>query len=281
MTQFAGGADRSARILIVDDELRNRQLLEAMLSPEGFHLVSAESGDEALAEIRRQPPDVILLDVMMPGMDGFEVTRRIKNTPATRNIPIIILSALDTRRRTDGRAPGRRRGFPHEARESCRATRARAEPVAPQGLQPRCLEDEVGLRTADLVESERLYRSTFDAAPRRDRARGPRRAVVDDQSATVRAPGIFARDATRHWRSRRFIQAEDAAGDADALRQMAAGTMDRHVIEGTPYRRRDGSVMWARVQHVRPSRRARSAPAHRHDHRGHHGATGARGSACR
>jgi CheY-like chemotaxis protein len=58
-----------ARILIVDDERHNRQLLEVMLTPEGFVLLTADSGEEALAVMAKQPPDLVLLDIMMPGMD--------------------------------------------------------------------------------------------------------------------------------------------------------------------------------------------------------------------
>jgi len=96
--RFAPGtADQPASVLIVDDERLNRDLLEVMLKPEGFVLVSAASGEEALSLIARQPPDLILLDVMMPGMDGYEVARRIKGNHAARNIPIIMLTALDGR----------------------------------------------------------------------------------------------------------------------------------------------------------------------------------------
>jgi two-component system sensor histidine kinase/response regulator len=85
------------RILIVDDERHNRQLLEIMLTPEGFVLLTASSGEEALAIVAKQPPDLILLDVMMPGMDGYQVAGRIKSDVATKNIPVIMVTALDDR----------------------------------------------------------------------------------------------------------------------------------------------------------------------------------------
>jgi signal transduction histidine kinase len=84
-------------ILIVDDERHNRQLLEAMLAPEGFHLLAAASGAEALAIVERHHPDVILLDVMMPETDGYRVADAIKGRLATKNIPIIMITALDNR----------------------------------------------------------------------------------------------------------------------------------------------------------------------------------------
>jgi signal transduction histidine kinase/DNA-binding response OmpR family regulator len=90
-------ADEPACVLIVDDERHNRELLEIMLKPEGFVLLSAANGEEALALIARQPPDLILLDVMMPGMSGYDVAAKIKSDPATKNIPVIMLTALDDR----------------------------------------------------------------------------------------------------------------------------------------------------------------------------------------
>ena len=84
-----------ATILIVDDEPKNRSLLGAMLKPEGYRTITASSGEEALATVAENPPDLILLDVMMPGIDGYHVTTQLNS--ATRNLPIIMLSALDDR----------------------------------------------------------------------------------------------------------------------------------------------------------------------------------------
>jgi signal transduction histidine kinase/DNA-binding response OmpR family regulator len=86
---------RQAHVLIVDDEPRNRELLKVMLTPEGLTLTMAASGEEALAMVAQTPPDLILLDVMMPGLDGYEVALRIKSNESTRNIPIIMVTALD------------------------------------------------------------------------------------------------------------------------------------------------------------------------------------------
>jgi CheY-like chemotaxis protein len=88
---------RPARILIVDDERQNRTLLEVMLEPEGYVLETAENGDKALAMVGTFAPDLVLLDIMMPGMNGYVVTSRIRENPATKHIPIILLSALDDR----------------------------------------------------------------------------------------------------------------------------------------------------------------------------------------
>jgi diguanylate cyclase (GGDEF)-like protein/PAS domain S-box-containing protein len=83
----------AATILIVDDEAANRKLLEVLLRPEGYVTLTAASGAEALACVAQHPPDLILLDVMMPGMDGFQVARSLKDDPATSSIPVVMLTA--------------------------------------------------------------------------------------------------------------------------------------------------------------------------------------------
>ncbi|HEY4114972.1 MAG TPA: PleD family two-component system response regulator [Rhizomicrobium sp.] len=85
----------TARVLVVDDILSNVKLLEAKLSAEYFEVVTAFSGVEALGKIEQEHPDIVLLDVMMPGMDGFEVCRRIKQNPKTAHLPVVMVTALD------------------------------------------------------------------------------------------------------------------------------------------------------------------------------------------
>ena len=86
-----------AAILIVDDERQNVRLLEAQLGAEGYVTRSAAGGKEALASIADDPPDLILLDVMMPGLDGRQVASAVKADPATANIPIIMVTAQSDR----------------------------------------------------------------------------------------------------------------------------------------------------------------------------------------
>ncbi len=84
----------SARVLVVDDILPNVKLLEAKLSSEYYDVLTAVSGEEALRRAENDSPDIILLDVMMPGMDGFEVCRRIKQNPTLAHIPVVMVTAL-------------------------------------------------------------------------------------------------------------------------------------------------------------------------------------------
>jgi PAS domain S-box-containing protein len=169
-------ADHPSRVLIVDDERHNRTLLEVMLAPEGFLLQTAASGEEALAIVAERPPDLILLDVMMPGMDGYETTARIKGDPATSNIPIIMVTALDG-------ANDRMLGLTAGAEEFLSKPVDRAElTVRVRNLlrlkaygdyfdrYSRVLEGEVGLGTLKLIDSQRLA----ETAQRHERDRAQR-----------------------------------------------------------------------------------------------------------
>lgn len=85
-----------AVILVVDDKAQNIRLLDAVLSPRGYRVLSAESGEKALDVLRTEQPHVALLDIMMPGMDGYEVCRRIRENPATAYLPVVMITASDT-----------------------------------------------------------------------------------------------------------------------------------------------------------------------------------------
>ncbi len=87
----------SARILVVDDIEANVRLLEAKLTAEYYEVLVAYDGPTALAIAASEKPDIVLLDVMMPGMDGFSVCRRLKDDPETRHVPVVLVTALDGR----------------------------------------------------------------------------------------------------------------------------------------------------------------------------------------
>jgi len=91
------GAKTKARILVVDDEAPNRKLLVAMLEAEGYSAYEATGGMQAVSLVQRDAPDLVLLDIMMPGMDGYEVTKQLKADAASSAVPIILVTALTDR----------------------------------------------------------------------------------------------------------------------------------------------------------------------------------------
>src|SRR5579862_273367 len=83
----------SRKVLVVDDNLDSTMILRSILEGQGFAVAVARSGPEALAQLERELPDAILLDVMMPEMSGFEVLKRVKSAHATANVPVIMVTA--------------------------------------------------------------------------------------------------------------------------------------------------------------------------------------------
>ena len=83
----------SKRILVVEDQPDSRQIIHDMLAPTDYEITAAENGEQALAAIAKQRPDLILMDIQMPIMDGYAATRRIKADPALRSIPIIAVTS--------------------------------------------------------------------------------------------------------------------------------------------------------------------------------------------
>ncbi len=81
------------RILVVEDQEDNRQIIRDMLSATDYQITEAENGEEALAAVAKQRPDLILMDIQMPILDGYEATRRIKADPGLRSIPIIAITS--------------------------------------------------------------------------------------------------------------------------------------------------------------------------------------------
>jgi two-component system cell cycle response regulator DivK len=82
------------RILVVEDQEDNRRIVRDLLTTSGYEVIEAENGQEALAAVARQPPDLILMDIQLPILDGYEATRRIKADPSQRSIPIIAMTHL-------------------------------------------------------------------------------------------------------------------------------------------------------------------------------------------
>ena len=159
-----------ASILLVDDEAANRKLLNKHLArmEESITILQAASGEQGLSLARERRPDLILLDIMMPGMDGFEVCRHLKEEPATQNIPVIFLSSLDD---VDSKTNGFQAGGvdyvskPFEAPELLSRVRTHLQlKRSTEALQhySERLELEVDRQTKALQESNEFYRAIFE-----------------------------------------------------------------------------------------------------------------------
>ena len=243
--------DHTPRVLIVDDERHNRQLLEVMLAPEGYVLQSVASGEDALALIAEVPPDLVLLDIMMPGMNGYEVVARIKGDTATKNIPVIMVTALDDR---NARMLGLSAGAedlltkPVDRAELCARVKNLLRLKAYGDYHDKysqMLEGEVVLRTADLIESESVYRSTFDAAPV-----GIVHVGLDGSWLRVNqriCDLLGYSNAELRNVGQGLMQSDEVAGEAESFRKMADGALECQVVDERRYRRKDGSFLWARI----------------------------------
>src|SRR5580698_7175346 len=159
----------ASRILIVDDEERNRKLLQVLLRADGYHTEQAANAEEALAAIAQSTPDLILLDVMMPGMNGYELAAILKADPITLNIPIIMLTAhIDRSARLLGLKAGAEEFLtkPFEATElSLRVRNLLRLKVYSDFFQNHAaiLEEQVQVRTADLHRFRVAMDATADA----------------------------------------------------------------------------------------------------------------------
>ncbi|MBI3104754.1 MAG: response regulator [Candidatus Rokubacteria bacterium] len=83
----------SKRVLVIEDHEENRRIVGYLLASAGFEMIEAVTGDEGVAAAEKERPDLILMDIQLPGLDGYEATRRIKANPALRHIPIIVVTS--------------------------------------------------------------------------------------------------------------------------------------------------------------------------------------------
>src|SRR5688500_14412926 len=162
--------DHTPRILVVDDDAPSRSAMEAMLTPEGYVVLAAASGKEALAIVAQHAPDLMLLDVIMPDMDGYDVVRTMKAKLTTKNVPVIMITALEDR---DAKLLGLRAGAedfltkPIDRAELCVRVRNLLRLKAYGDYSDRynqLLEAEVDSRTADLREERDRAQRYLDTA---------------------------------------------------------------------------------------------------------------------
>jgi two-component system cell cycle response regulator len=203
----------TARVLVVDDVLPNVKLLEARLSAEYFDVLTAMNGPEALAICAQGLCDIVLLDVMMPGMDGFEVCTRLKADPATAHIPVVMVTALD-------QPAARVRGLEAGADDFLTkpvdeiALLARVRSLA----RLKVVLDELRARadTASTLGVPNALLSTMS-----DMGTGGRVLVVDDRTgSSERIKGALSKD----------YQVEVEADPQEALFRAAEGAYDLFVI---------------------------------------------------
>jgi two-component system cell cycle response regulator len=202
----------SARILVVDDIEANIRLLEAKLSADYYDVLTATSGPEALAVAAAEEPDIILLDVMMPGMSGFEVCRRLKDDNATRHIPVVLVTALDGR---DDRIQGLEAG----------ADEFLTKPI-----------DELMLMSR--VRSLTRLKAVMDELRRRE-ASGRRMGVIGPSGVNLNGTGGRIVVVDDHERQGPKLVAElsgehrvQLAASPEAAAQMPKGHVDLFIVNG-------------------------------------------------
>jgi adenylate cyclase len=137
----------AARILVVDDTPANVKLLVDLLTAKGYAAVAASSGEEALVRIGVQPPDLVLLDIMMPGLSGYDVCRKIRANPATALLPVVLCTSLDPKQeRVNGIEAGADDFIPKPINQQELFARVKSL------LRIKTLQDEVKAQAAQLAE---------------------------------------------------------------------------------------------------------------------------------
>ena len=213
----------SARVLVVDDIAANVRLLEAKLAAEYFEVMTANSGPEALAHIEKQTPDIVLLDVMMPEMDGFEVCRRIRANPRTRFLPIVMVTALsDQTDRVRGLEAGADDFLTKPVNDLALFARVRSL------VRLKMIMDEWRMREQTSGQFDVF---STEAEPTEEEHQGAKVLLVENFApAAQRVSGILAADKDI---------VEVAGNSAEALQQASKGQYDL-VITGLQVGEEDG-----------------------------------------
>lgn len=173
----------TARILVVDDNQLNLDLLNARLTMEYYEVATALNGEEALTALDNESYDIVLLDVMMPGIDGFEVCRRIKASPATMDIPVVMVTALD---QMQDRVRGLEAGADDFLTKPVNETQLLARVKSLTRL--KMLTDELRLRahtTRDIAIEELLRRQGSEPVARAEVLLIDERASVHERYAAI------------------------------------------------------------------------------------------------
>jgi two-component system sensor histidine kinase/response regulator len=204
-------------VLVVDDDPVNRHLMRELLTTEGHRVQEAADGDQALSAVRRAPPDVILLDIMMPGMDGFQVCRILKNDPATAPLSILIITALGDR-------PNRLKGI---------------EAGADDYLTKPIDINEVNLRLRNALRTKRLndqLRNQFQQLQKLEALRDSlTHMIVHDLRTMLQGMTLNLELAAKQWRERLAqvdaVYLKRALKSTSSLKQMTSVMLDISRLE--------------------------------------------------
>ena len=231
-------------ILIVDDEIPNLQLLSELLAKAGYRVRPTEKPQQAIDSALAKPPALILLDVRMPEMDGFEVCRHLKQHEQTRDIPIIFVSALqDLRDKVRGFEAGGVDFITKPFQEEEVLARVRTH-MELRNMQLN-LERMVAKRTADVIESEQRFRATFEQA-----AVGI--AHVSPEGRFLRVNRKFcdivgySEDEMLALTFQDITHPDDLDADLEHVRQVANGEIETYSMDKRYYRK-DGSIVWVNL----------------------------------
>ncbi len=231
-------------ILIVDDEIPNLKLLSEMLGREGYQVRPANNPQLAIDSALSQPPKLILLDVKMPEMDGFEVCRRLKQDERTREIPILFVSALkDLQDRVRGFDVGGVDFISKPFQEEEVLARVRTQ-IKLRDMQLN-LEERVAERTAEVIEREERFRATFEQAAVGIAHVSPKGRLLRLNQTFCDIVG-YPQDALLDMTFKDITHPDDIETDLKALRQLTSRKIDNYSRDKR-YNRKNGSVVWCNL----------------------------------
>ena len=218
----------NSTVLLVDDNPMNLRLLADLFSDFGFTLLLAMTGEKALETVAKRRPDLILLDILMPGIDGFETCRRLKENDDTKSIPVIFLSALAD-------VVDKVKGFELGAVDYVTKPFQRQEVLARVTTHLR-IQD----LTRTLIESEERYRSLIEGVPVGIYRTTPEGQILDANPALVQMLGYPDRE------SLLAVDVIDTYTNAEERRQWKAAMERDGVVHNyeLQFRQRDGAVIW-------------------------------------
>jgi two-component system sensor histidine kinase UhpB len=231
----------SGDILIVDDEVPNLKLLTQLLAPEGYRVRPTKRPQLAIDSALAKPPALILLDVKMPEMDGFEVCRRLKQDERTRDIPIIFVSALrDVQDKVRGFEAG---GVdfiskPYQEREVLARVRTHLELRSMQ----LNLEEMVARRTAQVNEQQERFRATFEQAAIGIAHVSPEGKFLRINQKFCDIVGYSCEEMLK-LSFQEITHADDLESDFKYVQQVLSREIENYSLEKRYYRK-DGSIVW-------------------------------------